>query len=71
MQEVNAAFDEARALMDPNLVMRLLQEQHPYHVQSLLVMFGAYRCGALKHWCMAVCRHAGARAIWRLAAACG
>ena len=29
--------------MDPNAVMNLLHQQNPYHVQSLLVMFGAYR----------------------------
>ena len=33
--------------MDPNAVMHLLHQHNPYHVASLLVMFGAYRCGSL------------------------
>ena len=44
VQAVNAAFEAARHMTDPNAIMHILHSHNPYHVQSLLTMFGVYRC---------------------------
>lgn len=43
LQAVNAAFEAARHMTDPNAIMHILHSHNPYHVQSLLTMFGVYR----------------------------